>query len=340
MMRRLIITALTLIAWLAMGCSAPPIPTTVPTAGPTAIPRKAGTLRYMHILNADMRFVPTLMALDDLQAQGYSVTNTSVASSALITDALARGDADVATFNNQTMWTAIAKGAAARTIMEGTGSSPYLLVKQGINSCQELNGRSVATPSQTGLDPIMFSTFMRERCPGINPQVVVIGENAGRGAALIAGQVDAALMQFQDTLQIEQKAPGKFQRLIDFGKEYPQVLVNGLQMSEQWAAQNPQLAKDLVRAMLSAHRRVNANPQLLYDEGVKRLGLDPAIAKQVGDACLQSGMFDPNGGLTMENLKYTLDFLLQVNGVPPGLKAEDVADLTLLNTVLDEIGRR
>lgn len=339
-MRRLIVPVLTLIAWFAMGCAAPPAPTPVPTAAPTATPHKTGTLRYMHILNADMRSVPTLMALDDLQAQGYSVTNTSVASSALIADALARGDADVATFNNQTMWTAIGKGAAARTIMEGTLSSPYLLVKQGINSCGDLDGRSVAIPAQTGLDPTLLDTFLRERCPGVKPQVIVIGESAGRGAALIAGQVDAALMQFQDTLQIEQKAPGKFKRLIDFAKEYPLIMVNGLQMSEQWAAQNPQLARDFIRAMLSAHRRVVDNPQLLYDEGVKRLGLDPAVAKQVGDACLQSGTFDPNGGLTEENVQSTLDFLTQVKAVPAGLKVGDVADFSLLNAVLNEIGRR
>jgi ABC-type nitrate/sulfonate/bicarbonate transport system substrate-binding protein len=280
------------------------------------------------------------MALDDLQAQGYTVTNTSLATSALITDALARGDADVATFNNQTMWTAIAKGAKARTFMQGTQSSPYLLVKQGINSCRDLDGRPVAIPSQTGLNPKLFDTYFKERCGGVKPQILVIGESAGRSAALMAGQVDGVLVQFEETLQIEQKAPGKFKRLVDFGKEYSRILVNGLQVSEQWAAQNPQLAKDLIRAMLTAHRRVNDNPQLLYDEGVKRLGLDPAIAKQVGDACLQGGMFDPNGGLTKENVQYTLDFLANTKAVPASLKVEDVADLSYLNAVLDEIGRR
>ena len=321
----------------------PPAPTAVPpapSATPTKPPAKSGTLRFFHILNYDMRSIPEMMALDDLQAQGYNVTQTSLSSSALIADALSRGDADVATFNNQTMWTAIAKGATPRTMVQGTQSSPFLLVNQTVKSCRDLDGKSVALPAPTGLNPSLFDAYFKDHCPGVKPQVVVIAEAASRSAALQSGQIDGVLVQFEETLLIEQSAPGKFQRLVDFSKEYPLVLVNGIQVSETWAKQNPQIAKDFIRALLTAHRRMNDNPQVLYDEGVKRLGLTPAIAKQVGDAILQGGMFDPNGGLTKENVQYTLDFLAGIKSGPAGLKADDVADFSYLNAVLDEMGRR
>ena len=68
--------------------------------------------------------------------------------------------------------------------------------------------------------------------------------------------------------------------------------------------------------------------------------MDPAAAKQVGDVYLKANVWDPNGSLTRENVQYTIDFLTGIKSLPAGLKADDVADLSYLNAVLDEIGRR
>jgi hypothetical protein len=38
-------------------------------------------------------------------------------------------------------------------------------------------------------------------------------------------------------------------------------------------------------------------------------------------------------------LQDTIDFLVDTGAMEPGLKVEDVADLSYLNAVLDEIGR-
>ena len=51
-------------------------------------------------------------------------------------------------------------------------------------------------------------------------------------------------------------------------------------------------------------------------------------------------MWSPNGGLTEQNVRYTLSMLIDGQLVPAGIKPEDVADLSYLNTVLDEIGRQ
>ena len=58
------------------------------------------------------------------------------------------------------------------------------------------------------------------------------------------------------------------------------------------------------------------------------------------DASLAAGAWDPNGALTDENVAFTLRFLKEIGAVPPTLEFEAVADLSVLNTVLGEIGRR
>jgi ABC-type nitrate/sulfonate/bicarbonate transport system substrate-binding protein len=139
---------------------------------------------------------------------------------------------------------------------------------------------------------------------------------------------------------LEKERPGQVHVLIPYSQIYSKVLSGTLHARREWAAQNRTLVKDLIRALLLANRRVMDDPQFLYDEAVQRLGLDPVTAKEVADMQLEWGTFDPNGGLTTESAQYTLDFIKSIEGLPQDVELEDVVDLTYLNEVLDEIGRR
>jgi ABC-type nitrate/sulfonate/bicarbonate transport system substrate-binding protein len=310
------------------------------TPTPKSIPLKSGTIRYFHILNVDIRYIPTLMALDDLQAQGYKVERTQLTSSALIADALTRGDADIGSLNPQTMWTAIAKGANARSFMLGLASPNFIIAKPEIKSCVELDGSRIASSATSGLLPTMFDLYVKKNCPNARFNSMLIVDTDSREAALLAGQIDAGQFPLEAVLDLERRAPGKFARLVDYSREFPELLQSVLNLRVDWAKQNPEILKDFIRALLNAHRRINANPQLLYDETVKRLGADPASAKESGDAWLKLGTWDPNGGLTRESIQYTMDFLVNIKTVPAGLGVDDVADLSYLNQVLNEIGRK
>lgn len=340
-MRKIAFLLLTL-TLVATGCSAQ-IATSIPaqpTAAPTIAAKKTGKVRYIHLLNLDLRYVPTLMAMEALRAQGYEVETIAFTSSALMAEALGRGDADIATTNPQTMWTAIQKGVNARTFMQGIGSPGFVISKQEIANCSQLDGKRIGLAAKTGLYPTMLEQYSKQNCPNSKPQILVIPESAARITALLAGELDAATLLFEESLEVERRAPGKFNRLVDFGKEFPLVQTSTLSLRRDWADKNPELVKDFIRALVTTHRLVNANSQLLTDEAVKRLGLDPAAAKELGAASIKIGMWDPNGGLSRESIQYTLDFMTSIQAVPAGLKADDVADLTYLNAVLQEIGRK
>jgi ABC-type nitrate/sulfonate/bicarbonate transport system substrate-binding protein len=297
-------------------------------------------LRYFDLINLDVRDVPLLMALDALAEQGYQVEKNYLASGTLIAEALARGDADIGMLNNQTMWIAISKGAAVRTIAQFTASTGVLAGSQEIASAAELNNKRVAMSSARGLSPALFDLFLKQKHPGVRPQILVIPESAGRVAALLAGEIDASNLPGEELLKLQREAPGKFHALITYAREFPDVQLDGLHVRRSWAEENPQAVKDFLRALLTAHRRVTANPQLLYDEAVKRLSLDAATAKAVCDAHLQMGIWHANGGLTAENVRYTLGFLTDIGALQPGLQPGDVADLSYLKTVSDELDRQ
>ena len=315
-----------------------PSPSALPTASVTA-PAKPKSLRFFTVVGADIRDVPLMMALDTLKAQGYSAEETDLANSTLLAAALARGDADIAAFNNQTAWDAVAKGTNFRTIMARYVTAPFIAAGRAIKTCADLNGKSVALSSSTGVTPSLLDLYFKESCPGSKPQIVVIADAQARAAALASGSVDAAQIEPQNIVELEASAPGLVHTLVALGQVF-QVQSGGIHVRADWAKQNPQMLKDFIRALLLANRAVTENPEVLYAEAVKRLRLDPTIARKTGTMQLSFNTWDANGGLTPENIKYTLDFLAKTDSALVPLKFEDVADLSYLNSVLEEIGRK
>jgi ABC-type nitrate/sulfonate/bicarbonate transport system substrate-binding protein len=278
--------------------------------------------------------------MDALKAQGYTIEMTELANSTLVAAALARGDTDLASFNNQTAWDAIAKGSNIRTIVGRYVTSPLIVVKQELKTCADLDGKPVALNGTTGLTPLLFNLYLEQNCPGTKPQILTIAAAATRTAALESGAVDAAQAESQDIVELEHTVPGRFRTLVALGQAFPKVQSGGVHVRADWAKQNPGIVKDFVRALLTADRQVNDNHDLLFSQAVSRLGLDPAVAREAGTIQLGYNTWDSNGALTTDNVQYTLDFLAKSDSALAKLKIDDVADLSYLNAVLDDIGRK
>lgn len=356
MFRFLLLISLTLL--LAISCAPAVAPTPAPTQAPTTAPvlattsaptaaptqtlapKKSGKIRLMVIANSDIRDIPMAQAVDTLKAQGYQVEVTQMVNGTLITEALARGDAELGSFNNQTIWTAVAKGVKAKTIMQRLSFPNIIVAPKETKDCRVLDGKPFAISAQTGLNPILIEQYLQRKCPNTKSQYLVIPDSGGRLAALTTGAVSAALMPLEEFLKVQQDAPGKYATLVDLTQEFPLLQVNGVHARGDWLEQNPEAAKDFVRATLLAHRYAIANPSIMYDKVVEQIKVDRNTAKVLVDAYISVNAWDPNGVLTRENVQYTLDFLKDIKAVPTELQYADIADLSILEAVLKEIGRK
>jgi NitT/TauT family transport system substrate-binding protein len=340
-MNRFVTCMLVLLGAAVAACSVQmPIAPPPATATATALPRKSGTLRFSLTGNLKVLDVPRLMALDSLKEQGYTVEQTNLASSDLIPISLVRGDIEFGSSDTSVMWSAIAKSADLRTVVGRTNTTFYLVTKQELQTCGDLNGRPIAFNSSTSVGSLMFQSYIKQNCPGITPQILLINDSNNRMASLQTGNTDGAWLELDAWLQLQRQAPGKFHILVDFAKEFPKFQYSAFAVRRTWAEQNPETIKDFIRALLIAQRRIIGNPQLLSDQIVKYLSLGPADAQAAADAYLKLGVWDANGGLTSGSIQYMIEFLASTNSLPAGVKANDVTDLSYLNAVLDEMGRK
>jgi ABC-type nitrate/sulfonate/bicarbonate transport system substrate-binding protein len=295
-------------------------------------------LRFVASVNLDVRDVPLLMAFDELTGIGYQVEKTYMASNTLLADALTRDEADVAVLNHQTAWTAIAKGADIRTVSEFTVYTGLFIAREDIRSCHDLDGRRVGLPSTIGFAPLMFFLYMSRECPEVKPQILTFAEASARAAALLAHRIDASMIPGEELLKLQRKSPA-IHAIGSPSNLFPGIRVDGVQVRGGWAASHPEGVKALVSAQIRAHRLIRANPQVLYDEAVRRLSLDAATVKEISDSHLRRDIWDANGGLTLENIQSTIDFLMESNALPSRVTPEQVSDLSYLNAVLAELGR-
>jgi ABC-type nitrate/sulfonate/bicarbonate transport system substrate-binding protein len=320
-----------------IACSVPPFAIPVPTSAPASLAAKSGIIRVNISGSQNVTDVPFLMAMDLLRKQGYSVELTPIARFDLVTTALAKGDLDFAHTSDQIAWAAIAKGAPIVTLMSRNSDTYLIAANQDITNCGDLNGKRVALSTTTGAVPAMLDQYLASNCPGASPDIVTM--TGDRYPGLISGNLDAALLELDDWLELERQAPGRFHSLINFAAEYPQLDITAYHVRRDFAAAQPETVKDFLRAILTVHRQIQ-DKQVLEDAIVSIAQLERTRAKTAVETYLAQNVWDVNGGLTDQRVQFTLNFMIKAGALPSSLRADQVADLSYLSAVLSEIGSK
>jgi ABC-type nitrate/sulfonate/bicarbonate transport system substrate-binding protein len=127
---------------------------------------------------------------------------------------------------------------------------------------------------------------------------------------------------------------------VSFADELPSLATTGVHVNRGWAARSPRAVQDYLRALLTIHRKIRRQPDLLVAEAQSRLRFDPALLADLVQAHLRANAWDPNGRLTEAVVRDSLAFFTRSGSLPESLTAERVADLSHLVRALDDIGRQ
>jgi ABC-type nitrate/sulfonate/bicarbonate transport system substrate-binding protein len=343
--RKLSIAGILILSLVVVACHTAPQPAVSPLTAnsplPTAsAPVRSGEIHFGQRGAPGVKDLPFLMAIDALRDQGYTVQVTELSKGELVAQAMAQGDIDIANVTPSIAWAAVAKGADIRTVVGNYDNGFYLAVKKELQTCSDLDGRSLAFSSRQATGYILFEEYLKEHCPGVTPQILLISQSPSRVAALQAGELDGAYLELEDWLALARQKPEDFHIILDFGEEYPDFLGSGFCARGAWAEQHPEMVKDFARAVITFQRELAADPERLKAEIMKLYEVGAPEAQQLAEAYLAAETWDLNGGLTYENIQYTIDAMVADNALPAGLKAEGVANLSYMNAVLDELGRK
>lgn len=307
----------------------------VACAGPPAGAARP-LIRVSYSASPDFDDLPSLIAHAALEAQGYQVEETYFTISELGAEALARGTVEFSTGSARSFWAAAGRGASLRTVMEHVGNVHRLVAIPEIASCHDLAGRRLTLQSEGAVGTALAYGYFAEACPDWTPRPLFVPQSENRAAALLSGNIDAAVLELSMFLWLEQRAPGRFRIVEDFSARWPHLLSAGVHVNGDFAKSHPDAVRDYVRARVAANRAVLADRSLLVKEAQRAIGASTDWTA-IADAYVAAAVFHADGGLTADAVARSLAFFQTRSGLEPSLTPDDVADVSFLTRALADL---
>lgn len=275
----------------------------------------------------DVGYLPLLMAIDDLKAQGYAVSSVQLASD-LTLQGLIQNSVQFANIGGLSAGaTAISKGGPIKAIAARVSNEAVWTTLPEYADCKTLDGKPVGIFAAVSSYTSQMKAYFAANCPDVAPTYLTIPDSAARAQAIAGGQIVATVLGLTDAVGLDQATPGKFQ-LTYFGQALPGLGSVLLWTNDQTLADHPQIVRALLEAQLKATRSLYADPTqlagLITKYSLKAAGGDQYISKQLWNA---------NGGLGGSGI----DDSLKAFGLP-GTRAQIVDDGPM-NDVLTTLGR-
>lgn len=346
----------TALAVAACTSAATPAPTPAPSkasSAPSAAPSPTATalpgtktftvgLPAASVANSLFR-----AALDAMNSSGYQITVANIQTPDLVIAGIANGTLQFGDGSVNLVLAAVEKGANIRVVVDRTGNEWSIYSTNAITKCSDLNGVRFGVTSLTSAVTAMVKAWLAKTCPGTTPGYLVIADSGARAQAMIAGQLDASPLQLADGLPLVTNAQtsSKFHVLVNFQQQLPEVMISSIYVGTTFAADNPGTVVDLIKALITQHRKSADDPTYLKTVVLKYI---PNIDQSSLDATLKAyqdyKLFDVNGGLTDAKLSYNAKFYGPAPdgaGVTKTVLANNTwADLTYLNIALNQLGKR
>jgi ABC-type nitrate/sulfonate/bicarbonate transport system substrate-binding protein len=281
-----------------------------------------------------------LATIDAMIDMGYTIDNANLADAALVTEGIAQGRFQLASANVGSL-VASEQGAPVKWIVDRVNNEWMVYAKKGIETCEEIVRSRLAIHSPGSVSGAMIRDWIGNNCPPAvaaeyDPLIIAGSEN--RYAALLADQIDASPVEFADALKLD--AHGGFTRVVSFAHDSPELRPLSISGYEPWMKENPDVVRTFIRELLLQNRRINSEEGYLL-ELINRYLPDEENAEALAEAYVEAEIFPNDGGVTEAGVEYTLRFF-GPNGtgdLKTEMSVSDVADLSYLEAVLEEIGR-
>jgi NitT/TauT family transport system substrate-binding protein len=324
-------------ALILAACSGSPAGSTAPSSGGASV--DTVKMIYGHS-SVGINTVAAEAAMAEMRSQGYDIQGAVLDSSELSAEGTANGQFAFGSGGNSTILVAMqAAPGTQKFIVDGLKNEWSLYARSEVNDCAGLNGKKVGIFSEGGVSTAMVKNYFSINCPGVTPTYLVLGDSQTRAAALVAGQIDATPVELSDALNLEATGQGKVHLLTSFAETLPDLKTGSIAANVEFVKAHPEATTAFVRELLKQYRKIAEDKDYFREITLKYYpDVDKDTLEATLDAYLDRKLFPVNGGLTLDNLKFTIDFFADAGVIKEGITPEDSVDLTFLDKAVDELG--
>jgi len=273
-------------------------------------------------------------ALEVLEGWGAEVQRESLTNVSGL-EAMVADRIDIAARSSDELITGVSTGVDVRAIGAPVSTMHYAFIGTAeAGDLEALRGKQIAISGPGGFDTLLIRALLQDRGMDADRDVtlVPIGGSSERTAALLAGQVSAAVVFMDNWFQLQRQSESL--RLIGYMEELlPGLSARAIFAEGAYLDANPQVATAIACANLEANRWVTDNKQQFVAFATERVrGADEEAVSQFYDAATEVGLFptDPSRVLTVESYQATADLMLEQGVIDAPVDAAQVVDTSFL----------
>jgi ABC-type nitrate/sulfonate/bicarbonate transport system substrate-binding protein len=215
----------------------------------------------------------------------------------------------------------------------------WMVTKKEIQDWPDLIGKKYVISSPGGPpDGIGRYAMAKYGVPVDQVEFVPLGGSSARKQALLAGEVDAALVHPLDALELVGDNPDV--HVMSNLAEAP--LLFGVDVTFQTALEtNRDMVVAYVKASILAVRAFLDDRDLAVNAYLEIVPeTDKAYLEEVWQDYVTRGVWEPNGGLNRELYDATMDAYVEIGALPAKVEWDDFMDASVVEEVLADIGTR
>jgi ABC-type nitrate/sulfonate/bicarbonate transport system substrate-binding protein len=167
---------------------------------------------------------------------------------------LMRGDFDLGSTSLLSAVNAIDQGADLKVVLGAAMAVDFFLVAgEGITDIEQLEGKNVSHGEPGGASEVVTKVALDRA--GVDAELSVVDDSEARMAALVAGRVDAAALEFPDYELLSSREEG-LTPVASLKDIAPFLIADVWMVSEDFAEENPELVREVVAGLLDGYEEV------------------------------------------------------------------------------------
>jgi NitT/TauT family transport system substrate-binding protein len=253
--------------------------------------------------------------------------------------AMVAGSADVASASGPFSIVGKAKGASTKVILANMPKlEASMVVDKNIKTMADLKGKRIGIQEPGGFADVLARGVLR--VAKIDPKDVHFVSIATEDVpALVAGQVDTAMLHVEQEIIAQQKIP-TLHAIARMWEIQPNNLYNVMAVQEKLTKDKPAALKAYVKGHIEATRLIYTDRAKVVPIIIKYTKLPKDVIEKSLDLMVGKCIWDANHGLGPKKVNATAELMERVGNIPKGQnpKYEDIVDLSFAKEAIKELG--
>ncbi|MBK0417886.1 ABC transporter substrate-binding protein [Leucobacter sp. CSA1] len=272
--------------------------------------------------------VPAILALESLAEEGVETDYIEFDSPDVQTQALLRGDVNVASMGPATVMSANIAKADIRMVANNNMNDLQIIVAPDVGSCEDLAGQPVAIHSEGSTSTAHLKRWYADECPDADePEWLVISGSENRATALLEGQIMGTVVRLEDWIGVTGGESDQGKVLTSLSDTQSDLLTQTIAATQKTLDDDAEAVSAFLDALGEQFDAVNSDPQTFAEEAARILEGEPEKYASIYEELVAGGAFPDAVGLDPAAVEATIAFYQESGSIPEGeLTVEDVAD--------------